>query len=168
MTSVLYCSVLYFISELMAAQTEHRRKMSKFYAAQDQDVDIEDTEIGRVRIKLSRLMAKKMSGNPAFKRSVEQMQSLISSGGVSILQEKVSTKIHKRPTSARLTNRPRQLTTIADANEATQYDTTENVDSRKNSVGSDSFEGRLKLPTVSEDDRNINGREKGWKPLSTT
>ncbi|KAH3830279.1 hypothetical protein DPMN_103520 [Dreissena polymorpha] len=63
--------------ELMAAQTEHRKKMSKFYAAQEGDVDIEDTEIGRVRIKLSRLMAKKMSGNPAFKRQskllLEQM-----------------------------------------------------------------------------------------------
>ncbi|XP_045204099.1 leucine-rich repeat-containing protein 74A-like isoform X2 [Mercenaria mercenaria] len=63
--------------ELMAAQTEHRKKMSKFYAAQEGDVDIEDTEIGRVRIKLSRLMAKKMSGNPAFKRSVEQMKLLL-------------------------------------------------------------------------------------------
>lgn len=53
--------------ELMAAQTHHRRKMSKFYAAQEGDIDVEDTEIGRVRIKLTRLMAKKMSGNPAFK-----------------------------------------------------------------------------------------------------
>lgn len=63
--------------ELMAAQTHHRKKMSKFYAAQEGDIDVEDTEIGRVRIKLTRLMAKKMSGNPAFKhqsrRLLEQM-----------------------------------------------------------------------------------------------
>jgi len=64
----------------MAAQTEHRRKMSKFYAAQEGDIDIEDTEIGRVRIKLSRLMAKKMSGNPAFKRRVENMMELLERG----------------------------------------------------------------------------------------
>lgn len=77
--------------ELMAAQTEHRKKMSKFYAAQEGDVDIEDTEIGRVRIKLSRLMAKKMSGNPAFKRRVEQMKLLLHEhGGEKKLAEKMS------------------------------------------------------------------------------
>ncbi|XP_052795635.1 leucine-rich repeat-containing protein 74B-like isoform X2 [Mya arenaria] len=65
--------------ELMAAQTEHRKKMSKFYAAQESDIDIEDTDIGRVRIKLSRLMAKKMSGNPAFKR---KMTSLLEQMGI--------------------------------------------------------------------------------------
>lgn len=59
--------------ELMAAQTEHRKKMSKFFAAQEGDIDIEDTEIGRVRIKLSRLMAKKMSGNPSFKRQTRML-----------------------------------------------------------------------------------------------
>lgn len=75
----------------MAAQTEHRKKMSKFYAAQEGDIDIEDTEIGRVRIKLSRLMAKKMSGNPAFKRRVEQMKLLLhEQGGEKKLAEKMS------------------------------------------------------------------------------
>ena len=80
----------------MAAQTHHRRKMSKFYAAQEGDIDVEDTEIGRVRIKLTRLMAKKMSGNPAFKRSVKQMQDLLNSGGSAQLAEKVKEGILKK------------------------------------------------------------------------
>ena len=80
----------------MAAQTHHRRKMSKFYAAQEGDIDVEDTEIGRVRIKLTRLMAKKMSGNPAFKRSVKQMQDLLNAGGSDTLAEKVKEKIEKK------------------------------------------------------------------------
>ncbi|KAH3830297.1 hypothetical protein DPMN_103537 [Dreissena polymorpha] len=80
----------------MAAQTEHRKKMSKFYAAQEGDVDIEDTEIGRVRIKLSRLMAKKMSGNPAFKRSVKMMQELVKQGGESKLAQKLSISLEHR------------------------------------------------------------------------
>ena len=80
----------------MAAQTHHRKKMSKFYAAQEGDIDVEDTEIGRVRIKLTRLMAKKMSGNPAFKRSVEQMQNLLHAGGSAQLADKVKTGIENR------------------------------------------------------------------------
>lgn len=84
----------------MAAQTEHRRKMSKFYAAQEGDIDIEDTEIGRVRIKLSRLMAKKMSGNPAFKRSVEQMQKMLEQGGESRLAQKLSESLSHHPQAA--------------------------------------------------------------------
>ena len=83
----------------MAAQTEHRKKMSKFYAAQGGEIDVEDTEIGRVRIKLSRLMAKKMSGNPAFKRSVEMMQSLLNSGGEAKLAQKISKKIKREPSA---------------------------------------------------------------------
>ncbi|KAL4230212.1 Leucine Rich repeat [Mactra antiquata] len=80
--------------ELMAAQTEHRKKMSKFYAAQEGDIDIGETEIGRVRIKLSRLMAKKMSGNPAFRRSVQQMHNLLKSqGGELKLAQKMSEKL---------------------------------------------------------------------------
>lgn len=83
--------------ELMAAQTEHRKKMSKFYAAQQGDIDIGDTEIGRVRIKLSRLMAKKMSGNPGFKRRVEQMKELLcEQGGDSKLAEKMSDSLANR------------------------------------------------------------------------
>lgn len=42
--------------------------MTKFYAAKEYHGDVTDTEIGRVRLKLSRLMAKEMSGNPAFRR----------------------------------------------------------------------------------------------------
>ena len=80
----------------MAAQTHHRKKMSKFYAAQEGDIDVEDTEIGRVRIKLTRLMAKKMSGNPAFKRSVEQMQNLLHAGGSAQLADKVKAGIENR------------------------------------------------------------------------
>jgi hypothetical protein len=52
-----------FYRELMAAQAEHRRKMSKFLMTQESDMDVEDTDIGRIRIKLSRLMAKKMSAS---------------------------------------------------------------------------------------------------------
>jgi hypothetical protein len=63
-----------FYRELMAAQAEHRRKMSKFLMAQVSDMDIEDTIIGRIRIKLSRLMANKTSGITAFKREVEKMK----------------------------------------------------------------------------------------------
>jgi hypothetical protein len=55
----------------MAAQAEHGRKMSKFLMAKVSDMDVEDTDIGRIRIKLSRLMANKISGNPAFKREVK-------------------------------------------------------------------------------------------------
>lgn len=84
----------------MAAQTEHRKKMSKFYAAQEGDIDIEDTEIGRVRIKLSRLMAKKMSGNPAFKRSVELMQKLLEQGGESRLAQQLSDSLSHQTTAA--------------------------------------------------------------------
>lgn len=85
---------LSFFSELMAAQTEHRKKMSKFYAAQEGDIDIGDTEIGRVRIKLSRLMAKKMSGNPAFRRSVQQMHNLLTQqGGELKLAQKMCEKL---------------------------------------------------------------------------
>ena len=80
----------------MAAQTHHRKKMSKFYAAQEGDIDVEDTEIGRVRIKLTRLMAKKMSGNPAFKRSVDQMHTLLHAGGSAQLVEKIKEGIEKR------------------------------------------------------------------------
>ncbi|KAL4230081.1 hypothetical protein ACF0H5_010466 [Mactra antiquata] len=54
--------------ELIAAQAEHRKKMSKFYAAKEMKIDMSETEIGRVRLKLSRLMAKEMQGNPAFRR----------------------------------------------------------------------------------------------------
>ncbi|WAQ97928.1 LR74B-like protein [Mya arenaria] len=93
--------------ELMAAQTEHRKKMSKFYAAQESDIDIEDTDIGRVRIKLSRLMAKKMSGNPAFKRSVQMMQDLLEKGGEQRLAQNLSAAMQNlksavglRPSSA--------------------------------------------------------------------
>ena len=84
----------------MAAQTEHRKKMSKFYAAQEGDIDIEDTDIGRVRIKLSRLMAKKMSGNPAFKRSVEMMQKMLEHGGESRLATKLTDSLSHQPTVA--------------------------------------------------------------------
>jgi hypothetical protein len=87
----------------MAAQTEHRKKMSKFYAAQEGDVDIEDTEIGRVRIKLSRLMAKKMSGNPAFKRSVEQMKLMLNEqGGEKVLAEKMNDDLAHKAEKASL------------------------------------------------------------------
>jgi hypothetical protein len=48
--------------------------MSKFLIAQVSDMDIEDTDIGRIRIKLSRLMANKTSGITAFKREVEKMR----------------------------------------------------------------------------------------------
>ena len=84
----------------MAAQTHHRRKMSKFYAAQEGDIDVEDTEIGRVRIKLTRLMAKKMSGNPAFKRSVQQIQDLLNSGGSDTLAQKVKERIERNKPAA--------------------------------------------------------------------
>ncbi|XP_060576717.1 uncharacterized protein LOC132734035 [Ruditapes philippinarum] len=82
--------------ELMAAQAEHRRKMSKFLMAQESDMDVEDTDIGRIRIKLSRLMAKKMSGNPAFKHEVEKMTKVINQQGDAKFTEKLSQSLVQR------------------------------------------------------------------------
>ncbi|XP_021346225.1 leucine-rich repeat-containing protein 74A-like isoform X2 [Mizuhopecten yessoensis] len=67
-------------SEMMAGQQEYRAKMNKMYKATQQSVDVEDTEIGRVRIKLQRLMAKQMANNPAFKSRVERFQQSLSKG----------------------------------------------------------------------------------------
>ncbi|XP_069129860.1 leucine-rich repeat-containing protein 74A-like isoform X2 [Argopecten irradians] len=67
-------------SEMMAGQQEHRAKMNKMYKATQQSVDVEDTEIGRVRLKLQRLMAKQMANNPAFKSRVERFQQSLSKG----------------------------------------------------------------------------------------
>ncbi|XP_045204097.2 leucine-rich repeat-containing protein 74B-like isoform X2 [Mercenaria mercenaria] len=82
--------------ELMAAQTEYRRKMGKFMAAQESDKDIENTEIGRIRIKLSRLMSKKMSGNPAFRRGVENMTKIITQQGEAKFAEKMGQSLVQR------------------------------------------------------------------------
>ncbi|XP_060084291.1 leucine-rich repeat-containing protein 74A-like [Ylistrum balloti] len=67
-------------SEMMAGQQEYRTKMNKMYKATQQSVDVEDTEIGRVRLKLQRLMAKQMANNPAFKSRVERFQQSLSKG----------------------------------------------------------------------------------------
>ena len=80
----------------MAAQVEHRKKMTKFLMAQESDMDVEETEIGRIRIKLFRLMAKKMSGNPAFKREVEKMTKVINQQGDVKFTEKMSQSLVQR------------------------------------------------------------------------
>ena len=41
-------------------------------------------------------MAKKMSGNPAFKRSVEMMQSLLRQGGESKLAQKLNSSLDEK------------------------------------------------------------------------
>ncbi|KAL3880035.1 hypothetical protein ACJMK2_032307 [Sinanodonta woodiana] len=70
--------------ELIAAQMEHRRKMSFFYAAKEDEESLEDTEIGRVRLKLQRLMAKKLADNPEFKR---QSRMLLEQMGLDVAVE---------------------------------------------------------------------------------
>lgn len=80
----------------MAAQAEHRKQVGKFLAAQEKDMDIEETEVGRIRIKLTRLMSKKMSGNPTFKREVENMKHIIHLQGETKFAEKMSESLSQR------------------------------------------------------------------------
>ncbi|KAL5011893.1 hypothetical protein ScPMuIL_010444 [Solemya velum] len=76
--------------ELMMGQQEHRKKLSKMYLASANDEDVEETEVGRVRVKLQRLMAKKMKGNPEFKSKVEQFQCSLQSGFTDISNQQPS------------------------------------------------------------------------------
>lgn len=58
----------------------HKRQKAKMMKDVAQGtIDIEKTEVGRVRGKLQKLMAKHMDGNPAFKRRVEDFKKLMNS-----------------------------------------------------------------------------------------
>lgn len=62
---------------MMVAQQEHRKKMNKMYKDTQNAVDVEDTELGRIRLKLQKLMAKQMSGSPAFRSRVESFKKML-------------------------------------------------------------------------------------------
>jgi hypothetical protein len=65
---------------MMQAQMIHKRQKAKMMKDIAQGtIDIEKTEVGRVRGKLQKLMAKHMDGNPAFKRRVEDFKKLMNS-----------------------------------------------------------------------------------------
>ena len=77
----------------MSARTCHRQKSQQQFGARNQPVDIDETEVGRIRLKLHRLMAKKISGNPEFKRNVENMRRTLSNlGGETKLRQEVLKK----------------------------------------------------------------------------
>jgi len=78
------------LSEMMAAKTLHRQKELKM---RESNVAIEQTEVGRVRLKLQKLMARKMEGNPTFKHRVESFQEALKDGR---LKSQIFEKIIKR------------------------------------------------------------------------
>ena len=77
----------------MAARTCHRQKAQDTYGVRKQTIDIDETEIGQVRLKLHRLMAKRMAGDGEFKSNVENMRRTLSGiGGESKLRQEVLRK----------------------------------------------------------------------------
>ena len=73
-------NVLSLHSEMMQAQMIHKRQKAKMMKdLAHGTIDVEKTEVGRVRGKLQKLMAKQMDGNPAFKRRVEDFKKLMNS-----------------------------------------------------------------------------------------
>ena len=77
----------------MAARTCHRQKAQDIYGVKKQNLEIDETEVGQVRLKLHRLMSKRMSNNPEFKRNVENMRRTLSTlGGETKLRQEVLKK----------------------------------------------------------------------------
>ena len=77
----------------MSARTKQLRRSSKLFDARHQKVDVDETEEGRVRVKLRRLLKKKMSESQEFKDKVENMRkTLTGMGGVTKLQQELSGK----------------------------------------------------------------------------
>ena len=77
----------------MSARTKQLRRSSKLFDARHQNVDVDETEEGRVRVKLRRLLKKKMSESQEFKDKVENMRkTLTDMGGVTKLQQELSGK----------------------------------------------------------------------------
>lgn len=65
----------------MQAKVEYKMKEREMHnASKNWNFDIENTDIGRVRIKLQRLMQKKMDGNPTFKARVDLFQEALKEG----------------------------------------------------------------------------------------
>ncbi|KAK3100393.1 hypothetical protein FSP39_019230, partial [Pinctada imbricata] len=78
------------LAEIMSAKADHRLKESRMHKATQHNISVEDTEVGRVRMKLQKLMARKMDGNPTFRARVEAFRDAISQGELkSALLEKV-------------------------------------------------------------------------------
>nr|XP_022320824.1 leucine-rich repeat-containing protein 74A-like isoform X2 [Crassostrea virginica] len=74
------CRYLYQ-REVMQAKVEYKLKEREMHkASQNWNFDIENTDIGRVRIKLQRLMQKKMDGNPTFRARVDLFQEALKEG----------------------------------------------------------------------------------------
>ncbi|XP_061165123.1 leucine-rich repeat-containing protein 74A-like [Saccostrea echinata] len=69
------------LKEVMQAKTEYKLKEREMHnASKNWNFDIENTDIGRVRIKLQRLMQKKMDGNPTFRARVDLFQEALKEG----------------------------------------------------------------------------------------
>lgn len=69
------------LKEVMQAKVEYKMKEREMHnASKNWNFDIENTDIGRVRIKLQRLMQKKMDGNPTFRARVDLFQEALKEG----------------------------------------------------------------------------------------
>lgn len=77
---MVYCNSS-FSREVMQAKVEYKMKEREMHnASKNWNFDIENTDIGRVRIKLQRLMQKKMDGNPTFRARVDLFQEALKEG----------------------------------------------------------------------------------------
>ena len=77
----------------MSARTNQRKRSSVLFDARIQSVDVDETERGRVRVKLHRVMKKRMSENPEFKDNIENMRLTLSNlGGETKLEQEIMRK----------------------------------------------------------------------------
>ncbi|GFS12777.1 leucine-rich repeat-containing protein 74A-like [Elysia marginata] len=95
-------------AELIAGKTQHRRKITRtIMMSREQNVNMEETEVGRVRKKLKRLLDKKQQGESSkFKSNIQSVASAVTAvtnqmkkgGGQAMLSEEQQIS---RPGSAR-------------------------------------------------------------------
>ncbi|XP_076117839.1 uncharacterized protein LOC143085396 isoform X2 [Mytilus galloprovincialis] len=142
-------------AEMMQAQMIHRRQKAQMMKdIADGSVDIEKTEVGRVRGKLHKLMAKHMDGNPAFKRRVDDFKKLLeSSQKDEILRKDFEKKVAMRKSSKVERERKQEITkateeALQDIIEADTIESQMHVDTNKLS--------NLTLEKVDKDHTSLN------------
>ncbi|CAG2224060.1 unnamed protein product [Mytilus edulis] len=125
-------------AEMMQAQMIHRRQKAQMMKdIADGSVDLEKTEVGRVRGKLHKLMAKHMDGNPAFKRRVDDFKKLLeSSQKDEILRKEFEKKVAMRRSSKVERERKQEITkateeALQDIIEADTIESQMHVDTNK-------------------------------------
>ncbi|XP_048776578.1 leucine-rich repeat-containing protein 74A-like isoform X3 [Ostrea edulis] len=106
--------------EVMQAKVEYKLKEREMHnASKNWNFAIENTEIGRVRIKLQRLMQRKMDGNPTFRARVDLFQEALKEGKLKSVfnDKKEKAKERERIQQRRLNKRQQAEDEILQENE---------------------------------------------------